>query len=250
MPAERPQPPLPTIRRGSGAPLVLLHGFAMAPATYAPTMRLLAERMHVLAPMWLYVEGDWSYRRAVQGLDAAVDAAGLDGPVTVLGHSAGGALALALAARRPDMVARMVLVNTMGASSAEVMRRNAMPGRHLLRLASLRATRDFFGTVFTRPRDVGRAALWAYRHDPSEDIAAVRAADVRTHVLWAERDALLPLKDGRRFAERLGASFMVVSAPAGTAPIDHDWVARRPRLFVETLTDLDLLPAVAGRSGA
>jgi pimeloyl-ACP methyl ester carboxylesterase len=238
------QPPLPTIVRGSGDPVVLLHGFAIVPATYARTVAELATRARVLMPMWMYVEGPWSYEAALDGLDAILDALGVE-QARLVGHSAGGAIALGYAARRPERVSGLALVDTLGASDARSMRRNALPGRHLARLASLAATRDFFGTVLTRPRDLGRAAMWAYRHVPSREIERVRELAVDRHVIWSESDVLLSPDDGERFARLLDATFTLVTDPDGGGGIDHDWAYRHPRLFVETLTRLRVLPGPA-----
>lgn len=237
-PIARRQPPLPTIVRGHGRPLVFLHGFGMAPTTYHRMVGLLSQEARVLLPMWLYVEGEWQYGKALDGLHAMFEQ-GISEPAVLVGHSAGGAVALGFAARWPERLSSLVLVNSLGASDRQRMRRSAVPGRHLGRLASLAATRDFFGTIFTRPRDLGRAAMWAYRHEPTPDIIAVRDLDLSKHVLWAERDALLPVEDGRRFAERLHARFTIV--PGGDRPIDHDWPVRRPRRFLGTLQRLGIL---------
>lgn len=239
------QPPLPTIVRGEGVPLVLLHGFAIAPATYERTVDLLADRVRAYLPMWMYVEGQWGYPEALEGLSAVLD--GVEEPAVLVGHSAGGALALGFAARWPERISALVLVDTLGASDRRRMRRSAVPGRHLARLASFPATRDFFGTVFTRPRDLGRAAMWAYLHDPSDEIAAVRAHRFDRHVLWAEHDVLLPVDDGRRFAEQVDATFTVTRGDEAGG-IDHDWAYRRPRAFVEALEAIGVVPrtVVAG----
>lgn len=237
-PIRRRQPPLPTIVRGDGPPLVFLHGFGMAPMTYRRMVGLLSERTRVHLPMWMYVEGEWSYGAVLDGLLADFEQ-GVHERAILIGHSAGGAVALGFAARWPERLSALVLVNSLGASDRQRMRRNAVPGRHLGRLASLQATRDFFGTVLTRPRDLGRAALWAYNHEPTPDIVVVRELDLEKHVVWAERDALLPLEDGRRFAERLDARFTVV--PGGGHAIDHDWPMRRPRTFIRTLEELGIV---------
>src|ERR1700735_2653377 len=47
------------IDRGSGPPLVLLHGFAMRPATYGRLADLLAARCRVIVPDLFDVTGQW-----------------------------------------------------------------------------------------------------------------------------------------------------------------------------------------------
>jgi hypothetical protein len=56
-------------------------------------------------------------------------------------------------------------------------------------------------------------------------------------VLWANRDSLLRRQDGQELARELHASFTVADAPGY---VDHDWMYRHPRLFVEHLDQLGL----------
>ena len=70
-------------------------------------------------------------------------------------------------------------------------------------------------------------------------VEAVADAGIRAHVLWANRDSILPRADGRRFAERLGATFTVAVAPDGRA-VDHDWMFEDPDLFVAHLRKLGI----------
>jgi hypothetical protein len=65
----------------------------------------------------------------------------------------------------------------------------------------------------------------------------VADARIPAHVLWAKRDSLLRRSDGEEFARQLGASFDVCRAPGY---VDHDWMYRHPRLFVEYLDRLGL----------
>src|ERR1700728_4378864 len=49
------------IDAGQGAPLVLLHGFGMRPATYGGLVELLSRRCRVVVPDLFDVSGQWRY---------------------------------------------------------------------------------------------------------------------------------------------------------------------------------------------
>ena len=61
------------------------------------------------------------------------------------------------------------------------------------------------------------------------------------HVLWAQRDTLLPQNEGRAFASELGASFEVVAPRPAGKTVDHNWMYRCPQLFVDHVERLGLV---------
>jgi len=104
---------------GSGAPVVLLHGlFAASSASWYFTCAPgLSEHFRLL----LYdLRGHGRTQRAKSGYDTAtlqadlgalLDALSWNEPVSLVGHSYGGLIALAFALRHPDRVARLALVD-------------------------------------------------------------------------------------------------------------------------------------------
>lgn len=229
---------------GLGAPVVILPGFGLTPSTYADTARALGRHCRVLVADIYGVSGPWSYQRMLTRLTATLDDLELE-RVTLIGHSFGGSLELGLTARSPQRVVDAVFVDTLAMAREWVLAREAFSHpEHLLRLATKKAALAFFHNAVLHPRQLAGAAWWGFRSARSEEIDAVAAAGVRTHVLWANRDSLLDRADGRTFAEQLRATFAVVGAEAGV--IDHDWMYRYPRLFVSQLLDLGL-EALGGR---
>ena len=93
-------------------------------------------------------------------------ALGLDRPA-ILGHSAGGFVALHLTVRHPDLVGRLILVDT-AAATADMG--DAMGRLELLRGPQARAAGErVFGGDFSPEAmaDFGRLVLPAYAHDPA-----------------------------------------------------------------------------------
>ncbi|GAA1478032.1 alpha/beta hydrolase [Nocardioides aestuarii] len=119
--------PVEVLDVGVGPPVLLLHG--SGPGTtgsgaWGTTAEALAGRWRLVAPDQAGFGGSplppgargglrvWTDRAA-----ALMEALGL-GSYAVVGHSMGGAVALALAASRPQQVTQVVAVSTMGAPGA------------------------------------------------------------------------------------------------------------------------------------
>ena len=97
----------------AGSPrLVCLHGVTGHGRHFAPLAERLAPRFHVLGPD-LLGHGDSPYEppwHVGAHLEALLEAVG-ERPAAWLGHSFGGRLAFELAARRPELVERLVLLD-------------------------------------------------------------------------------------------------------------------------------------------
>lgn len=104
---------------GSGGPAVVLEsGWGASSRTWEGVMDALAPETTVLAydrPGY-HDSSPARDRRTpadiAAGLDAVLDAVGLDGPLVLVGHSSGGIYVRAFAARHPERVAGMVLVDS------------------------------------------------------------------------------------------------------------------------------------------
>lgn len=111
------------LETGAGRPVVLLHGSGpgvSAEANWRLALPALGEAFHVLAPELVGFGGTRTEGRIETGLEtwvahaaAFVEALEL-GPVDVVGNSMGGAVALGLAARRPELVRRVITMGTVG----------------------------------------------------------------------------------------------------------------------------------------
>lgn len=225
---------------GKGAPLVMLHGFAMQPATYGGLAERLADRCRVVVPDLFDVHGWWGYSTVLDAFTSTLDRLGLD-RVSLLGHSFGGGIELGFASRFPDRVVELVFSDTLAASREWQLADEAIRHpSHLLRLATPTAATAFARSWIEHPLQLVGAAWWGFTSDRGSDCVIVAQAGLPAYVLWANRDSILARSDGVKFAKDLHAkSFTVASAPDGRA-IDHDWMFQQPDLFFDHLDRLGL----------
>lgn len=224
---------------GTGPPVVVLHGFAMRPDTYAELAELLAPQCRVVIPDLFAVPSHWTCDKIVEGLGSTLDQLGL-GRVSLLGHSFGGGIELEFTSRFPQRVVELVFSDTLAVSHEWGLGEEAM--RHplgLLHLATPAAILSFFRTWVRHPRQLVDGGWWAFTSGRTCDARLVAREGIPAHVLWANRDSILSRSDGRKFAADLDASFTVASDPHGGA-IDHDWMFQQPELFVLHLERLGL----------
>ena len=230
---------------GDGPPLVLLHGFAMHGALFAPIVPAFARshRVHVAdlpghghsAPIASF---------DLPALVDAVDAAIAPGePVRVVAWSLGGLVALEWARRMPWRVARLVLVTTTPSFVARDGWPCAMSDETLARFAfelcaSYRTTLQRFLALQVHGSDEGRATLATLRErlfargEPSprvldDALALLRATDLRAVlpdigtpalVVGGERDAIVPVEATRRLAAAMPRATHVTIAGGAHAP--------------------------------
>lgn len=235
---------------GSGPPLVLLHGLFVDHSTWDGVAAALAGDFQIVAPdLPGFGESEKpSPSRFPYGIDAFTEAvadmyAGLGlGRAAVVGHALGGAVALTLAARHPELVERLVLIAPLSQpANLDVRSRiGLLPvvggfvfkqlwGRASFRSffratmlspgASIPTERvDRYFELFSSPLARG-AALATLR--ATVDTRAVVAHTTRlqtpTLVLWGRDDAVIPFRDGQRLARGItGAGFELL--PTGHAP--------------------------------
>ncbi|MBO3095897.1 alpha/beta fold hydrolase [Cellulomonas dongxiuzhuiae] len=226
--------PLWVVTRGSGPPLVLLHGNGedhhvfdgMVPALGAGrTLIGIDSRAHGRSP-----RGDGPLRIATMADDVAHVLDLLDLPsVDVLGFSDGGNVALELAVRHPGRIRRLVVVgaNLFPAGMSRTMRAVGRVGHGLL---------SALARVVPRLRvPAERFALMV--HDPCLDPADLARVDIPTLVVAGERDVVRPEHTrligasipGARTAVLAGVGHMIpVQAPDRLSALVTAFLAEGP----------------------
>jgi pimeloyl-ACP methyl ester carboxylesterase len=144
------------------------------------------------------------------------DQLGAGDPVDLVGHSMGGLICARLAANRPDLVARLVLIAPAGVAPGPRIR-HVVPLAHALRHASPRLlpllARD---ALRVGPRRLWRAAGEVLEADIRVHLGEIAAP---TLVLWGGRDRLLPPALGEIFRSEIPDATLVVLERAGHVPM-------------------------------
>ena len=207
--------------------IVMLHGWRSDSSVWMSLMQALDDgETRMIAPDLpgfgnseppIRPEGVAGYREIIEHV---MDRLSLHGAV-VLGHSFGGSIAATLAAVRPELVSRLVLIDSAG------IREDTSDKR--LKRTVARMVRPLFRPAFMQPmRRRIYAAMGAgdyvARPDMQEHFRRIVAEDISsffeqiqqpTLLLWGENDEDTPLEDGKRMHEAIGPSELVVLEDAG-----------------------------------
>lgn len=231
---------------GTGAPVILIHGLFVDHTSWDLVMPELAEDFHVVAPdlPGFGASEKPPPSRFPYGIDAFAEAvadlyAGLQlGPAAVVGHALGGAVGLTLAARHPELVSKLVLIDALcyGSGTGRYGELALLPfvggfmlkqlwGRGLFR-------RHFQGTVFGRTSSASAQRIDRYYEAfnapaaRSSALATLRASiDTRgvvaqttriqapSLVIWGRHDRVWPASFGQRLAREIrGSGFELLDA--------------------------------------
>lgn len=232
---------------GDEPPLLWLHG-AGGSDSWSPAHAELAESFTVWAPAHPGFAGtpllEWVrdiHDLAFHYVDF-ISAAALDRP-TVVGISLGGWIATDLAVHRPDLLARLVLVDALGlrpvtpmpdlfilepAAALEILFPNGPPPRP----AGGEGT-DPLDMIVRMYEEQAAAArvMWKRPYDPRLE-RRLHHIDIPTVVVWGGDDRLLPPDHGRRLAALIaGARFKLIEGAGHVVPLEA------PSVFAHLVRD-------------
>ena len=236
---------------GSGPPLLLLHGTASSLHTWDGWVAELRDRFRLLR---LDLPGfgltgpephhDYSPERRVEVLAALLDHLGVE-RCSVAGNSLGGYLAWQLAARRPERVDRLVLVDAAGypehrATGMTVMDLGRIPvlssvlGKLTPRFLIAAGVREAYGDpsratpeIIDRYyrlllREGNRQALLAgLNSERPAELDAIRSISRPTLVMWGREDRLIAVELAERFHQDLPDSELIVYPGIGHVPMEE-----------------------------
>jgi pimeloyl-ACP methyl ester carboxylesterase len=216
---------------GEGRPVLLLHGWGANAAAMRPVFDALRPDHTVYAldfpgfgqsPLPPAPWGVGEYAELVIAFLDSLDVAKAD----VVGHSFGGRVGIKLAAKWPDRVERLVLVDSAG------VKRAPTPGRAALR-AGVRAGRAILsapglGALRGKAEALARDRLGSEDYRSAgplrETFVRVVSEDLRpylpevkapTLLIWGENDQDTPLSDAKVMESRIPDAGLVVLKGAG-----------------------------------
>ncbi|MEM8529420.1 MAG: alpha/beta hydrolase [Chloroflexota bacterium] len=162
-----------------------------------------------------------------------------DQPVTLVGNSFGGALAISVALQAPTLVRRLILIDTAGVEPPDI------PRMHAARASML----DMFGRIHSRPVWFVLSNLFGLRRmmtqgargralvrrmgNPNLWSALPQLHGTNTLVVWGADDQLIPAEIGQAIAAVLSAEFVSmvssghmpqVEKPAELSQVLLEWI--------------------------
>ncbi|MGZ5405313.1 MAG: alpha/beta fold hydrolase [Nocardioides sp.] len=235
--------------------VVFLHGWALSDRSYRGSLdRLALGGVTVLAPalpgfggtaalppdqLSLCGYADW----VIDFLDEI----GHTRPVTLVGHSFGGGVAIRCAFEQPDRISQLVLVNSIGGATwsagGRLMSDRSLGdwGVHLgAELVSTRGltkvlpviASDAVRHALLRPATMWRVGRLAREAALGRELEELKRRHLPVAVLWGREDTVIPWACAESLIEALGAPQVV------TVPGNHGWLISDPARFVEVLTNV------------
>lgn len=220
------------LEEGNGEALVFLHGWSVHAGSTRDLRELLRDRFRVIVPTLVGFGKSsplpyptFNLNDFGETIAAWLRQSGLT-DVTLIGHSLGGAISLATAARAAKLK-RLILIDSLGVpirrSGREWAQQWLKKRLGNWQRSPLRTIRNLDAALLThallRPQDLTRLAQLAQTLDARPFASAIR---VPTTILWGDRDEYIPRPVGEELQRLIPASsFHVV-------PGDHDWPLLQP----------------------
>lgn len=227
----------PVYRKGTGDPLLWLHGAGGLNKGWTPELEALSQRYDVLAP----VHPGWDDTTGLDHIDDIHDlvgyyadfaeAAGLPAPFNVGGHSIGAMFAAEFAAARPDLVKKLVLTCPTGLWMDEtpvadmfVLLPHELPGVIFGDLSN-----PVIAELFARPTNIDEMAQAMYMQLANFSAAGkflwpipdkglkkrIHRIKAPTLLIWGEQDKLVPPAYGPLFQSKIKNSQLATVPGAG-----------------------------------
>jgi pimeloyl-ACP methyl ester carboxylesterase len=246
---------------GDGPKILLIHGITGDSDAWVSVLPRLVESGHEVIAPDMPGAGDSERQRGDHSLGAhasmlrdlltAIDRE----PVTVVGHSLGGGMAMQFSYQFPELVERLVLVDSggLGREVSPLIRAALLPGaERFLAVANAKEIRDTISTMgrwlesagFKAGSDVSEALRGVGSlHDPDRRAAFVRTArsvislagqrvsatdklylaeHVPTLIVWGERDRLIPVDHAHDAHAAMPGSRLEIFPGAGHFPMLDD----------------------------
>ncbi len=231
-----PSPAGPQVvwRGGQGKVLVLLHGAGDQAGSWARVVRELVGEYTVVVPDLAGHghsaphTGGIHVAEVLAGVEAVVGGEASRGPVTVVGNSLGGWMALLLAHRHPQWLERAVVISG-GAIRGQNTEVKVLPATREEARATVAATRDpssppvpdFVLDDIVRNAQrgpLGRLAATAATMGDYLLDGRLHEVQVPVELVWGESDRLMPLEYARRLTEGLPQARLTTLPRCGHVP--------------------------------
>ncbi|HEX2499471.1 MAG TPA: alpha/beta hydrolase [Actinomycetes bacterium] len=243
---------------GHGPPAVFLHGWGLSHRSYRRVLdRLADEGMRVYAPALPRFGGTAElprHQRSLRGyarwLVHFLDRTGVADPVTLMGHSFGGGVAIQTAHDWPARIERLVIINSIGGTTwtdtggivrslrerpwwdwGLHLQADFLSGRHLRRVLPVIAA-DAVPNLLRNPRAIWQVAHLARTAELTSELEELKRRRLPVVILWGERDTVIPHAALQSLRAALGDPHVI------TVPGTHSWLLTDPDTFGEVITNV------------
>lgn len=216
---------------GVGRPVLLLHGVNDQAGLWAKTIKPLRGRYRFIVPDLpghgesAPVTGELDLGMMLAAVEALADREAKDQPLTIVGNSMGGWLALLYAEKHPERVRELVLENAGGLSAPDYSGPTILPKNR----AEARAA---FNATFARTPIPDAIVDDFVRRAPRSPAARMRAESFRPFLLddrlgairvpvtlvWGENDGVLPLDYANRMKNAIPGAQLRTIPRCGHVP--------------------------------
>lgn len=223
-----------TLGPADGEPWLLLHGLGSTALAWAPVLRHLRREVRMVVPELselggsTFPDGALGIRESAEVLAELCRRLLPGGPVTVAGISLGGWMAVRLALARPELVARLLLVNAGGYREQDWQSVEAQ-----VRVATVDDVARLYDSLFvsvpwvfrlSRPAFLAaytsravRSILDGTSEDDAFDDRDLARIECPAGLVWSAHDGLFPLEVAKRMAAALPRGHVDVIHRAGHA---------------------------------
>ena len=237
------------VRKGSGQPLLLLHGGG-GPIAAMPFADKLAEKFEIIAPTHPGFGGSkipdnfdriddlvYLYLDLLDELDL--------NDVVLMGFSMGGWIATELATMNSTRLSKLILVDSVGVKTGGREDRDiadifSMPGEEIAKIMfhdpSLAPNLNELPDEQIQMMAANRMALGVYTWDPfmhnPKLPQRLHRIKIPTHFIWGASDGVVTVDYGQKFSNLIDGATMTVIEKAGHLP-----QTEQPEAFVEAVFD-------------
>lgn len=223
--------------RGDTTPVLYVHGFTGMKENWLPLMAGMERSRPQYAldlPGWGESERrnelDYGYAAQAERVAHFIDAV-IGTPVDLIGHSMGGGIAAVLAARHPDKVHRLVLMDAAGVRFADnAFGKAILDGENPFGVADIAALKRYLALVFQHPpwlphrlerwmvhrriadADFEQAVLHSIGRGPEAFLPEQEAARIRapTLLVWCREDRVIDASAAEIYANHIPGSRTVL----------------------------------------